>query len=179
MTGAARRPPPSAFIVGAWPRWWWVPASRELLHVDALRRLGVEVAAALDSSGDYEAALADPAVDFIQVATPNHLHFAQANAALAAGKNVLCEKPPALTSAESAELVRLAQEAGVVAATYFNLRFYPQCQEARARAAGLGELWHVHGSYLQDWLALPSDTNWPSSAACCGRWRTSARTGST
>jgi predicted dehydrogenase len=128
------------------------------LHVEALRRLGIEVAAAFGSSGNFEEALADPAVDFVHLATPNHLHFEQASAALSAGKNVICEKPLALTSAESAELVRRAQETGLVAATCFNLRFYPQCQEARA--AELGEIRHVHGSYLQDWLALPDDTNW-------------------
>ncbi len=128
------------------------------LHVEALRRLGIEVAAAFGSSGNLEGAFADPAVDFVHLATPNHLHFAQAKAALEAGKNVVCEKPLTLTSAESGELVRLARETGLVAATCFNLRFYPQCQEARATE--LGELRHVHGSYLQDWLALPGDTDW-------------------
>jgi predicted dehydrogenase len=128
------------------------------LHVEALRRLDIEVAAAFGSSGDLEAALADPAVDFVHLATPNHLHLAQAQAALEAGKNVVCEKPLARTSAESAELARVARETGLVAATCFNLRFYPQCQEARA--TDLGEIRHVHGSYLQDWLAFPEDTNW-------------------
>jgi predicted dehydrogenase len=47
------------------------------LHVDALRRLDIEVAAAFRSSGDFEAALADPAVNFVHLATPNHLHFQQ------------------------------------------------------------------------------------------------------
>ncbi|MDQ2911304.1 MAG: Gfo/Idh/MocA family oxidoreductase [Actinomycetota bacterium] len=141
------------------------------LHVEALRRLGIEVAAAFGSSGSYEEALADPAVDFVHLATPNHLHFPQARSALAAGKNVVCEKPLALTSAESGELVRQAGESGLVAATCFNLRFYPQCQEARARAGELGELRHVHGSYLQDWLALPTDGNWRLDPALGGELR--------
>jgi predicted dehydrogenase len=54
--------------------------------------------------------------------------------------------------------VRLAADSGLVAATCFNLRYYPQCQAARS--LDLGEARHVHGSYLQDWLALPGDTNW-------------------
>jgi len=46
--------------------------------------------------------------------------------------------------------------------TNFNIRFYPMVQEARARAAGgaLGEIWNVHGGYLQDWLLFPTDWNW-------------------
>ena len=128
------------------------------LHVEALRRLDIEVAAAFGSSGNFEAALADPDVNFVHLATPNHLHLEQARVALTAGKNVVCEKPLARTSEETAELVRLARESGLVAATCFNLRFYSQCQEARTR--DLGEVRHVHGSYLQDWLALPDDTNW-------------------
>jgi predicted dehydrogenase len=67
------------------------------LHVDALRRLDIEVAAAFGSSGDFEAALADPDVDYVHLATPNHLHLEQARAALTAGKNVVCEKPLART----------------------------------------------------------------------------------
>jgi predicted dehydrogenase len=128
------------------------------LHAEALRRLGIEVAAAFGSSGDLGAALADPNVDFVHLATPNHLHFPHARAALEAGKNVVCEKPLALTARESAELVQLAADSGSVAATCFNLRYYAQCQAARA--LDLGEIRHVHGSYLQDWLALPGDTNW-------------------
>jgi predicted dehydrogenase len=82
--------------------------------------------------------------------------------ALAAGKHVVCEKPLAMTAAESAELLELAERSGLVHCTNFNIRFYPQLQEARARATrgDLGEIWNVHGGYLQDWLLLPTDWNW-------------------
>jgi predicted dehydrogenase len=75
---------------------------------------------------------------------------------------VVCEKPLAVTSEESAELVELAERSGLVHSTNFNIRFYPIVQEARerVRAGELGEVWHVHGGYLQDWLALPTDWNW-------------------
>jgi predicted dehydrogenase len=83
-------------------------------------------------------------------------------AILAAGKHVVCEKPLALTSAESAELAELARAAGVVHCTNFNLRFYPVVQHARTllRDGALGDVWNVHGGYLQDWLAQPTDWNW-------------------
>jgi predicted dehydrogenase len=145
------------------------------VHVDALRRLGVEVLGVAGSTPErasskglapaydsFEALLADERVDVVHLTTPNRLHFPQAKQALAAGKHVVCEKPLALTSDESGELVELADAAGLVNCTNFNLRFYPLVQETRARVRGgeLGEIWNVHGAYLQDWLAQPTDWNW-------------------
>ena len=150
-----------------------------VLHVEALRRVGVEVAGVAGSSLDrarekaesaglpapypsFDAAVEDPAVDVVHLATPNFLHYEQAKAVLAAGKHVVCEKPLAVTSSETGELLRLARESGLVHCTNFNLRFYPLCHEARdrCRSGALGELWSVHGTYLQDWLLLPTDWNW-------------------
>jgi len=145
------------------------------VHVEALRRLGVQVvgvcastlerAAAKSLAAAYEsfeALLADDRVDVVHITTPNHLHHGQASAALAAGKHVVCEKPLAVSSAESAELVELASSSGLVHCTNFNLRFYPQAHQARAvvAAGGVGDVWNVHGSYLQDWLLYPTDWNW-------------------
>jgi predicted dehydrogenase len=145
------------------------------VHVDALRRLGVEVTGVVGSTPEraaakslasayesFDALLLDEQVDVVHLTTPNHLHHAQVKAALTAGKHVVCEKPLALTSAESAELLELAERSGLVHCTNFNIRFYPLVQEARARVArgDLGEIWNVHGAYLQDWLLLPTDWNW-------------------
>src|SRR5262249_936092 len=145
------------------------------VHVDALRRLGVEVGGVGGSTREraeakrlarvyesYDALLADDRVDVVHLTTPNNLHHAQVKAALEAGKHVVCEKPLAVTAAESAELLELAERSGLVHCTNFNIRFYPAVQEARARtqAGELGEVWNVHGGYLQDWLLLPTDWNW-------------------
>ena len=106
-------------------------------------------------------------------------------AALGAGKHVVCEKPLALDSAQSAELVELAERSGLVHCTNFNIRFYPQVSEARdARPRRrVGECWNVHGGYLQDWLLLPHRLELAARArrraASCARSPTSARTGST
>jgi predicted dehydrogenase len=145
------------------------------VHVDALRRLGIEVAGVVGSTPErarakdlapvyesLEALLADERVDVVHLTTPNHLHFDQARQALRAGKHVVCEKPLTATSEQSTELLELAERSGLVHCTNFNLRFYPLVQEARerVRAGEVGEIWNVHGSYLQDWLALPTDWNW-------------------
>src|SRR5207244_562788 len=110
----------------------------------------------------YEEMVADPMVCVVHVASPNRLHFEQCRLALSSGKHVVCEKPLAMTSAQTAALAELAERSSVVAAVCYNVRYYPLCLEARARlAAGeLGTVYHVTGSYCQDWLLYDSDFNW-------------------
>jgi predicted dehydrogenase len=161
-----------------------------VVHVEALRRLGVEVTGIVGSSPEraaekartaglpapypsFEAMLSDPAVEVVHLTTPNHLHFEQVRAVLAAGKHVVCEKPLAMNSEETAELLRLAEESGLVHAVNFNIRFYAQNQEARARVerGELGEPRLISGGYLQDWLLLDTDWNWRLDPAAGGSLR--------
>jgi len=144
------------------------------VHAEALRRAGCEVVGVLGVS-DAESSkfasaigapkayrslrelLDDEGVASVHVGTPNKLHFEMAKAALEAGKHVLCEKPLAMTSKETAELVALARKHPKQAAgVNYNIRFYPLSLEARERVRGgaLGKVHHVSGSYVQDWLLL-------------------------
>ena len=118
-------------------------------------------------------------VDVIHICTPNHLHAPLAEQALGAGKHVICEKPLATSQDEAQRLVDLADKAGVVTAVPFVYRYYPTVREARARiAAGeAGPLWLLHGSYLQDWLAAQTDTNWRVDPALGGASRAFADIG--
>lgn len=148
-------------------------------HVEALRRLGVDVVGVVGSSPEraeakaqaanlptvYEsldALAADPDVDVIHIASPNHAHADQVRICLDAGKHVVCEKPLALNSHDTADLVARAEESGLVNAVCFNLRFYPNCHQARAmvESGEIGEPRFVTGAYLQDWLLLDTDWNW-------------------
>jgi predicted dehydrogenase len=90
------------------------------------------------------------------------MHVPQAEAAIRAGKHVICEKPLATDPADARRLVEAAADAGLVAAVPFVYRFYPSVREARARigAGDAGPLWLLHGSYLQDWLAGSDAINW-------------------
>jgi predicted dehydrogenase len=161
-----------------------------VVHVEALRRLGVEVTGIVGSSPEraaekartaglpapypsFEAMLSDPAVEVVHLTTPNHLHFEQVRAVLAAGKHVVCEKPLAMNSEETAELLRLAEESALVHAVNFNIRFYAQNQEARRRVerGELGEPRLISGGYLQDWLLLDTDWNWRLDPAAGGSLR--------
>jgi predicted dehydrogenase len=149
------------------------------VHVEAIRRLGRPVVGILGSSPEksrYVAAqlniprayhsfnevLAHRDAIVLHLASPNRLHFEQCRQALQWGKHVICEKPLAMNSQETAELVALAESSGVVAAVCYNVRFYPLCLEARQRIADgqLGEIYHVSGSYVQDWLLYDTDFNW-------------------
>ena len=74
------------------------------------------------STTDLAELLATEELDAVYISTTNEKHHAQALAAIAAGKHVLCEKPLAKTTADAAEMVRAAQAAGVVFATNHHLR---------------------------------------------------------
>ena len=148
-------------------------------HVEALRRIGVDVVGVVGSSPDrarakaeaanlptvydsVESLVSDPDIDVIHVASPNHVHADQVRAVLAAGKHVVCEKPLALSSADTSDLLERANASGLVNAVCFNIRFYPNCHQARSMvmAGEIGDPRFITGSYLQDWLLMDTDWNW-------------------
>ncbi len=149
-------------------------------HVEAVRRLGnvefIALAEANDdlaaakadalsiprSYGDYRKLLDDKDVEVVHNCTPNHLHYKVNTDILAAGKHVISEKPLAMTTAESKELATAARKSGLIHAIDFNYRYYPLIQHARemVRKGEVGDIYSMHGSYLQDWLYLPTDWNW-------------------
>ncbi len=166
------------------------------VHVEALRRAGVHVTGIAASSaeksiaaakslglargyGSFEEVLDDEAVMAVHLATPNGLHFEQASRALKAGKHVLCEKPLAMNSAESAQLVALVKDCQRAAGVAYNIRFYPLSHEAKSRvaSAGFGETLHINGSYVQDWLLHDTDYNWRVDAEAGGELRAVADIG--
>jgi predicted dehydrogenase len=149
------------------------------VHLSTLRRLGIPIVGVLGSSasrgaeraqalgvakayGSLDELLADPAVQVVHVTSPNVAHYPQVKAILAAGKHVICEKPLAMTSAQSAEMVQMARASGKVAAVCYNTRFYPLNQHAHGmmRAGDLGDLRLITGHFHQDWLAKETDWNW-------------------
>lgn len=119
-------------------------------------------------------------VEVVHICTPNHLHVPLAEAALAAGKHVVCEKPIALDPEGGEKLAMAAEAAGAVATVPFVYRYYPVVREARAQVASgaLGPLRLIHGSYLQDWLLTTADYNWRVEADLGGRSRAFADIGS-
>ncbi len=129
---------------------------------------------------DIEEVVADPQVQVVHVCTPNHLHRPMAQAALEAGKHVVCEKPLATTLEDARALAALATANALVATVPFVYRYHPVVREARARIAHgeLGPLHLIHGSYLQDWLLDPASNNWRVDPALGGASRVFADIGS-
>jgi predicted dehydrogenase len=149
-------------------------------HVDAVRRGGyadvivlagrtpANVRAKAEALGverwttDVDSVVADPGIDVVHVCTRNLSHVPLGEAALAAGKHVVMEKPLAVDSLGAARLVASARAADRHAAVNFSYRGYPMLRKARDLVA-VGELGEIHlagGSYLQDWLAEETDWNW-------------------
>lgn len=122
-------------------RWGLIGASNIAAGhmIGAIRGAGGDIRSVLSASGkravtyaaehgiphgfdDLEALLAADDLDAVYISTTNEKHFAQAMAAIAAGKHVLCEKPLAMTVADAVAMVRAADAAGVVFATNHHLR---------------------------------------------------------
>ncbi|HEX4424421.1 MAG TPA: Gfo/Idh/MocA family oxidoreductase [Terriglobales bacterium] len=159
-------------------------------HLEALRRRGIVVQGILGSAPERskEACKAlnldraytsldelaqDKSVDVVHICTPNNVHFEQTKVLMEAGKHVMCEKPLAMDTGESAGMIDLAKKHNRVGGVTHNLRYYPLCQEARSLVASgaIGEPRLVHGGFLQDWLLYPSDWNWRLESKLGGEMR--------
>jgi predicted dehydrogenase len=96
--------------------------------------------------------LRDGGVDVVHVCTPNALHAEQTLAALEHGAHVVCEKPLATSTEESARMLEALDASGRVGVVAFHVRGYPLVEHMRAtvEGGGLGELRVVHGRYFCD-----------------------------
>ncbi|WP_138465931.1 Gfo/Idh/MocA family protein [Poseidonocella sp. HB161398] len=109
-------------------------------------------------SADWQAAVADPAVDVVSITTPNALHRPMAEAALAAGKHVWLEKPMALTLADAEAMAALAAACpGQVTMLGYNYLRSPAFQEAQRLVAegAIGTPHSFRGVYDEDYSADP------------------------
>lgn len=109
-------------------------------------------------SSSWHDVVADPAIDVIDIATPNHMHAEIAIAAAEAGKHVICEKPLAPTAVDAKRMLDAVEKAGVVNAVAFNYRRTPAIALAKKyiEEGAIGEILNFRGTYLQDWSADPN-----------------------
>jgi predicted dehydrogenase len=105
----------------------------------------------------WQDVIADPNVQAVNIATPNYLHLEVATAAAAAGKHIFCEKPVGRTPLETAEIERLAREAGVLTFVGYNYRWAPLVEYARQliREGKLGRLTHFRGRFFAGYASNP------------------------
>ncbi|MDX1951550.1 MAG: Gfo/Idh/MocA family oxidoreductase [Verrucomicrobiota bacterium] len=153
------------------------------VHIEALKRLGVQVTAICGSTrnaratadrwgipevyGDYdvEALYRSPNVDVVHITSPNKAHVEQSLLALKAGKHVICEKPLGMNSRDTSrvvEAVRKGGKQGPVFAVNYMCRFFPAVLQMRrmVERGDLGQIIHVQGHFFQDWLLKQTDYNW-------------------
>jgi predicted dehydrogenase len=111
---------------------------------------------------DLDAALIDPRIEAVAVATPPHTHFSLVSRALEAGKHVLVEKPLARTAEEAAKLIELAEERDQVLMPGHTFLYSPSVNKVRSliREDELGEIYFITSSrmnlglYQQDGVVL-------------------------
>ncbi|MBL6764552.1 MAG: Gfo/Idh/MocA family oxidoreductase [Verrucomicrobiae bacterium] len=150
------------------------------VHIEALKRVGVQVTAICGSTKsatataarwgipevygdyDYEAMCRSPNIDVVHITSPNKVHVEQSLAALKAGKHVVCEKPLGMNTKETARLVKAAAKSDRVFAVNYMCRFFPGVLQMRqlVQSGKLGRIIHVQGHFFQDWLLQETDFNW-------------------
>ena len=100
----------------------------------------------------YEALLADPEIDVVYIPLPNHLHVLWTLKALAAGKNVLTEKPIAMHAHEIDQIIHARDAAKKLAAEAYMIVFHPQWRRAKqlVEDGAIGKVLHVDAAFSYD-----------------------------
>lgn len=106
---------------------------------------------------DYQQAVTHPDVQGVIVATPNFTHAEIVQAAIAAGRHVLCEKPLAMDYLTAADLHQTAEKAGVRHMTAFTYRFVPAMRYMKQLVdrGDIGQPLHFRAQRFQDWADRP------------------------
>jgi predicted dehydrogenase len=109
-------------------------------------------------------------MDFVAIATPNHMHFPPAKMALQHGFHVVCDKPLSFNLAEAKELAQIVEETGLLFALTHNYTGYPMVKQARAMVQNgeLGKIRKVIVAYPQGWLSTALEASSQKQAS----WRT-------
>ncbi len=117
--------------------------------------------------GSFARVLKDKKIDAIVIVTPNNKHAAQVIAAARAGKNILCEKPLALSLAEGTAMQKPVKKNKVKCFVNYHLRMHPEVQDAKRRIARgeLGDITHIEMQWSVGVLAgkpppLPLHMRW-------------------
>lgn len=144
------------------PHFFPLKAKLELHTICGRDSKGVEAARDqlgwVNASTDWEAVINNPAIDIVDINTPNDSHAEIAIAAARAGKAILCEKPLGLNVKQCEEMVAAVKKARVVNMVCHNYRRIPAIAQAKKMidAGLLGDLFHYHARYAQDWIVDPN-----------------------
>ena len=145
------------------PRLYMLADATDALAADAAARFGFE-----HGTGDWRRLVEDPAVDVVDITSPNAMHHEMALAAIAAGKHVYCEKPLSVTLAEAEEMAEAAARKGVKTMVAFNNIKTPAAMLARQliERGDIGEPMRFRGWFDQGFF---NDPELPFSWRCVRR----------
>ena len=115
-----------------------------------------------DLTNDYRALLKNPAIDAVAVVTPHALHEEMVVAALAAGKQVFCEKPLALTAASAERILNACAKSGGVLGIGHERRYEPALEEMRRlyKSGTLGRILHMDANVSHNNFRKMDPSNW-------------------
>ena len=151
-----------------------------MCHVEGAMSYGAEIAAICDKNEenlrfagerynipeekrftDYMDIVNNPDINLVTVAIPDQQHVKVSCDLLRAGKNVLCEKPLALTREDLEEIIRVSEESGAKFMVGQICRFTPAFEKAKEliESGTIGELYFVESEYAHDYMKL------------CDEWR--------
>lgn len=107
---------------------------------------------------DWRELVADPAIDVVDICSPNYLHKEMALAAIHHGKHVYAEKPLALNARDASEMAAAATRAGVKTLVGFNYIKNPSAKLAKEiiERGEIGEVIHFYGTHNEDYMADPN-----------------------
>ena len=143
------------------PRFFPLKAHVELHTLCGRSAAGVQAARLQlgwqNSATDWRDVVESPLIDVVDINTPNDSHAEIAIAAARAGKHILCEKPLALTTKQAEAMLAAVQKAKIVHMVCHNYRRIPAIVLAKKMIGegALGQVYHYHARYAQDWLADP------------------------
>lgn len=143
------------------PRFFPLKAHVELHTICGRSAAGVQAARIQlgwqNAATDWRDVVESPLIDVVDINTPNDSHAEIAIAAARAGKHILCEKPLALTTKQAEQMLAAVQKARVVHMVCHNYRRIPAIVLAKKLIGegALGQIYHYHARYAQDWLADP------------------------
>jgi predicted dehydrogenase len=151
-TNAYRQMPVFFYPPPAKPRLIGICGRTEKDVAEAAKRFGYET-----YFTDWRSLIKDERIELVDNCLPNNLHFEPTLEAIEAGKDVLCEKPLAMTVDEAEKMYKKAEKAGIKNMTGFNYRFVPAIQLAKnlIDEGYIGKILQYRAVYLQEWIMDP------------------------
>ena len=132
----------------------------------AAELIGCEIAAT-----DENELIANPDIDVIDICTPNLYHYETLKKAIAAGKDIYCEKPLCVTPDQADEIAALASATGIRAQVVFHNRFFAPIMRAKqlVDAGRLGRIVSFRCAYRHSSAADPTkNAGWKQNRDICG-----------